>query len=61
LPGAHELRIDGPRVRCEVEPDALDPVFRRLAACGIRSIAVHPPTLEQLFMRHYHGDAEARR
>ncbi|MBZ5707896.1 ABC transporter ATP-binding protein [Nannocystis pusilla] len=56
LPGAHALQVDGLRLRCEVEADAFDPLFRRLAPLGIRSIAVQPPTLEQIFLRHYRPD-----
>src|SRR6266542_3926363 len=38
------------------EPTAqLDPLLRRLAEAGVRSLTSHPPTLEELFLRHY-GD-----
>ena len=33
----------------------LDPTIRRLAELGVRSLVSHPPTLEELFLRHY-GD-----
>ncbi|PCC75447.1 ABC-2 type transport system ATP-binding protein [Nannocystis exedens] len=57
LPGAHDVRVEGQRLGCEVEAEAIEPVFRRLAELGIRAITVHPPTLEQLFMRHYQAEA----
>ncbi|HEX9033319.1 MAG TPA: DUF4162 domain-containing protein, partial [Streptosporangiaceae bacterium] len=56
LPGVHGLDVDGSRVRCEVETDKLDGLLRALSAVGIRSLASRPPTLEELFLRHYSGD-----
>jgi ABC-2 type transport system ATP-binding protein len=53
LPGVHDLRADGLRVRCEVDHAALDEVLGRLHAAGIRSLTCRPPTLEELFLRHY--------
>jgi ABC-2 type transport system ATP-binding protein len=53
LPGVHNLRIDGARVRLEVDAGALDGVMRALTAVGLRSLVSQPPTLEELFLRHY--------
>jgi ABC-2 type transport system ATP-binding protein len=53
LPGVHDLTIDGDRVRCEVDTAHLDDLMRALAAAGIRSLTSQPPTLEELFLRHY--------
>jgi ABC-2 type transport system ATP-binding protein len=53
LPGVHNLRVDGVRVRLEVDPGALDAVMRALTAVGLRSLVSQPPTLEELFLRHY--------
>jgi ABC-2 type transport system ATP-binding protein len=53
--GIHDLhRTDG-QVTFEVEHDHLDDVVRELGALGVRSLVAHPPTLEQLLLRHY-GD-----
>jgi ABC-2 type transport system ATP-binding protein len=43
------------RVRCEVDTDKLDAVVRSLADAGILSLVSQPPTLEELFLRHYAG------
>ena len=51
--GVHNVTVDGQRITCEVDTDRLDPVLARLAAIGTRSLVVRPPTLEELFMRHY--------
>jgi ABC-2 type transport system ATP-binding protein len=53
LPGVHELEVDGTRVRLQVDTDQLDAVLRRLSAAGVRSLVSQPPTLEELFLRHY--------
>ena len=59
LPGVHGLEIDGERVRFDVDADEIGPVMRRLSDLGIRTLVSHPPTLEELFLRHY-GDELAR-
>jgi ABC-2 type transport system ATP-binding protein len=55
----HGLDVEGNRVMCEVDTDKLDGLLRRLSAAGIRSLTSQPPTLEQLFLRHYAGDGAA--
>jgi len=56
LPGVHDLDIVGNRVRCEVDTDKLTGFLRQLTAAGVRSLTSQPPTLEELFLRHYAGD-----
>ena len=53
LPGLHDLLVEGHRVHCDVDSDQLDPVLRRLAEAGVRTLTATPPTLEELFLRHY--------
>lgn len=53
LPGIHDLRVEGNRMSCQVEPAHLAELFGRLAAAGLRNVTAAPPTLEDLFMRHY--------
>ncbi|MGO1050005.1 ATP-binding cassette domain-containing protein [Crossiella sp. CA198] len=53
LAGVHELRAEGSRVRFTVETAGLDPVLRALTAIGVRGLTCQPPTLEELFLRHY--------
>ncbi|WP_420752758.1 ATP-binding cassette domain-containing protein [Rhodococcus sp. O3] len=54
-PGVHDLEIDGLRVRCEVDTARLDEVLRLLLDFELTSLTCTPPTLEELFLRHY-GD-----
>jgi ABC-2 type transport system ATP-binding protein len=58
LPGVHDLRADGGRVHFDVDSDHLDAVLRHLTDLGVRSLTSTPPTLEELFLRHY-GDEPA--
>jgi polyether ionophore transport system ATP-binding protein len=53
LPGVHDLQTHNGRVRFDVDTEALEPVLRHLAGLGIRSLTSQPPTLEELFLRHY--------
>jgi ABC-2 type transport system ATP-binding protein len=53
LSGVHDLVAEGNRVRFEVDSDELDPVLRRLGSSGVRTLTSQPPTLEELFLRHY--------
>jgi ABC-2 type transport system ATP-binding protein len=53
LPGVHDAVVEGTRLRCEVDNAALNEVLRRLTATGVRTLTCRPPTLEELFLRHY--------
>jgi len=53
LPGVHALHVEGSRVRFDVDTSNLDAVVRRLSELGVRSLVSQPPTLEELFLRHY--------
>jgi ABC-2 type transport system ATP-binding protein len=55
LPGVHDLAVDGTRVELEVDTDRLDDLLRALTTAGVRTLTSQPPTLEELFLRHY-GD-----
>jgi ABC-2 type transport system ATP-binding protein len=56
VPGVHDLVVQGLRVRFQADPGELDGVLRRLTAFGVRSLVSRPPTLEELFLRHYEAD-----
>jgi ABC-2 type transport system ATP-binding protein len=53
LANVHNLSIDGARVSFDVESDAIDAALKQLASVGVRSLLSQPPTLEELFLRHY--------
>jgi ABC-2 type transport system ATP-binding protein len=53
LDGVHDLQVDGKRVRFSVDTARLDGALRELTGYGLRSLESRPPTLEELFLRHY--------
>ncbi len=53
LPGVHDLDVQGSRVRLQVDTERIGDVIPALARAGLRSLASRPPTLEELFLRHY--------
>jgi ABC-2 type transport system ATP-binding protein len=55
LPGVHDPDVDGRRARFDVDTARLDEALRYLTGLGVRSLTSQPPTLEELFLRHY-GD-----
>lgn len=56
LDGVHGWRRhDDGSVHFEVDGGHFDAVVRALAPLGVESLTAHPPTLEQLLLRHY-GD-----
>jgi ABC-2 type transport system ATP-binding protein len=52
-PGVHDLTVQGTRVRFQVDTERLDDVLRELTRAGVRTLVSRPPTLEELFLRHY--------
>jgi ABC-2 type transport system ATP-binding protein len=61
LPGVHALNIVGNRVQVLVDNPALDDVLRHLTSFGVRGLVSQPPTLEDLFLRHYETAQRAGR
>jgi polyether ionophore transport system ATP-binding protein len=55
LPWIHDLRLHDHRIDFEVDSSRLGEVLETLTPLGVRSLLSHPPTLEELFMRHYEG------
>jgi len=56
LSGVHDVLVEDHHARFDVDTAQLDTIVRRLAPLGVRSLTSTPPTLEELFLRHY--DAE---
>src|SRR5580704_9886643 len=59
LSGVYAVEIQGPRLHCEVDHAALNDLLARLTAVGVRSLECRPPTLEELFLRHYYSAERA--
>ncbi|MCU1557592.1 MAG: ABC-type multidrug transport system, ATPase component [Microbacteriaceae bacterium] len=53
LPGVHDVHTEADRLVFDVDTDSLQPVLAALASSGVRGLTVAPPSLEDLFLRHY--------
>ena len=53
LAGVQDLHVDGTWVRFTVDSAGLPGVLSFLGAAEVRSVVCQPPTLEELFLRHY--------
>ena len=53
LPGVHDPDVSGHRFVCEVDTAQLGDLLGRLSGLGVRTLTSAPPTLEELFLRHY--------
>ncbi|KPI33449.1 Monosaccharide-transporting ATPase [Actinobacteria bacterium OV450] len=58
LPGVYDVEVQGLKIRLQADTDKLGAVMRSLADSGVRSLTSTPPTLEELFLRHYAEDVE---
>ncbi|WP_324788300.1 ABC transporter ATP-binding protein [Streptomyces sp. H51] len=59
LEGVHNVAVDGDRISLDVDDDHLDRVLTHVTSFGVRALTSSPPTLEELFLRHYGDDVEA--
>lgn len=59
LPGVHNVHVVDGRTHLEVDPAHLDELLGHLIRFGVRALTSTPPTLEQLFLRHYGDDPAA--
>ncbi|WP_052665192.1 ABC transporter ATP-binding protein [Nitriliruptor alkaliphilus] len=60
LAGIHDLQAEDGRVRFAVDTDHLDEAVRTLTRFELRALTSHPPTLEELMLRHYGDELAAR-
>ncbi|WP_407686210.1 ABC transporter ATP-binding protein [Mycobacterium sp. HUMS_1102779] len=56
--GVEDVIVEGNTVRAQVDSESLGELIRALGHAGVRSLVSQPPTLEELFLRHY-NTAEA--
>jgi ABC-2 type transport system ATP-binding protein len=61
LPGVHDVLVEDHHARFDVDTAPLNAVMRRLAPLGVRSLTSTPPTLEEMFLRHYGDDGATDR
>lgn len=53
LPGTHDLTIDDGRIHFSVDNAQVNETLRVLSGMGVDNLTVAPPSLEDLFLRHY--------
>ena len=53
LPGVHDVVVQGQRITASVEPKGMAELMAALGAGGVTAMTSQPPTLEELFLRHY--------
>jgi ABC-2 type transport system ATP-binding protein len=51
--GVHDLAQHATHATFSVDPGELNEVLAQLVACDVQSLTSSPPTLEELFLRHY--------
>jgi ABC-2 type transport system ATP-binding protein len=61
-PGVHDARVHDGHAEFSVDPGELNHVLARLVVQDVTALTTSPPTLEELFLRHYDtapGEVEA--
>lgn len=53
IPGVADVRYSGTVLQAQVDSSGLAELIAVLGAAGVRSLTSRPPTLEELFLRHY--------
>ena len=61
LDGVHDVAVEGAKVTCTVDADALPGVLAALTAAGVTSLTSSPPSLEELCLDAYRDRAGAGR
>jgi ABC-2 type transport system ATP-binding protein len=59
IEGVEDVSLEGHTLRAQVDGASLGEVIRRLGDAGVSSLVSQPPTLEDLFLRHYDVDEPA--
>jgi ABC-2 type transport system ATP-binding protein len=56
IAGVRAIQVTGQSTTFEADADAVGAAFDAVHAAGVRSLFGQPPTLEQLFLRHYEAE-----
>lgn len=56
VPGVHDLVLDRGRVQFDVDDTAIPQLLPRFTELGVKDLSITPPSLEELFLRHYGDD-----
>ena len=58
IKGVADLSIEGNTLHAQVDSESLGELIHLLGNVGVRSLVSQPPTLEELFLRHYQIDGQ---
>ena len=61
MKGLADVSVEGHTLRAQVDAESLGALIKTLGDAGVRSLISRPPTLEDLFLRHYDVDRPAER
>ncbi|HXH36103.1 MAG TPA: ABC transporter ATP-binding protein [Plantibacter sp.] len=56
IPGAHEVAFADGRARFTIDSERIAAILPELARRGVAGLRIEPPSLEELFLRHYGDD-----
>jgi ABC-2 type transport system ATP-binding protein len=59
--GVHDLLVDGVHTAFDIDTNEIGKVLEHLTPFDIRALTSTPPTLEELFLRHYGDELEVER
>jgi ABC-2 type transport system ATP-binding protein len=59
IAGAHDVTLSEGRARFTVDSDAVNGILPVLAQRDVQGLRIEPPSLEELFLRHYGDDLTA--
>jgi ABC-2 type transport system ATP-binding protein len=58
IPGVHGAALKDGKWRFSIDSNAMSGVMQYLTPLGIKTLTAEPPTLEEMFMRHYEADVK---
>src|ERR1700753_3435952 len=56
--GVEDISFEGTTLHAHVDSESLGELIRVLGDVGVRSLVSQPPTVEELFLRHYGADGQ---
>ncbi|KZM71417.1 ATP-binding cassette domain-containing protein [Nocardia terpenica] len=59
IAGVADVSVEDHTLHCQVDAEHLGELIRVLGDAGVRSLVSQPPTLEELFLRHYSIDGDS--
>jgi ABC-2 type transport system ATP-binding protein len=59
IPGAHDVTVSEGRARFTVDSDDVAGILPLLSQRDVQGLRIEPPSLEELFLRHYGDDLRA--